>query len=544
MAVIAIAVFPFIAGAATLSITPSSGSYTVDDTFTATIYLDTNGIGVDGVDFRYLRYDPALLELVDIDMTQSGTQITAGSLMSNTVQNIADTQAGIIDFSQLTAGGSKFTSSGAEVLATAKFIVKNAGTASLFFNFTPGVSDDTNVVSNVVDVLTSATGATYSLSAKSQSGGSSNGGGSGGGGGGSGGFTPVLPPANFIAYGGPDQVVLTWKNPTDVSFVRVRVIRNENAPPSSIDDGTIIYEGTDEEFTDTNLIPGTAYYYAIYSLDYALRTSDIRHSGTGATRLGDLSEDQIIKKITEEKTKNVIVAAPSGNTFQFSYRFTLPLQLDSVGEEVKQLQIFLNKIGFTITSTGPGSPGNETSYFGVLTRDAVARFQERYLSGIPSGDRGLVGPSTRAKLNELVEDQILVPLPPVISAEGYSFTRDLTIGSRGEDVLQLQKFLNTNGFTVSVTGPGAPGSETDYFGSLTNAAVARFQEAYTTQILLPVGLSKGTGYFGPSTRKQIHALVGSGGVPQPQQSSNSLQQQIDQLRAQAEALLKQLGTIE
>jgi len=146
---------------------------------------------------------------------------------------------------------------------------------------------------------------------------------------------------------------------------------------------------------------------------------------------------------------------------------------------------------------------------------------------------------TNASFSILTSDGQLLTSSP-----SYSFTRDLTIGSRGEDVLQLQKFLNTNGFTVSVTGPGAPGSETDYFGSLTNAAVARFQEAYTAQILLPVGLSKGTGYFGPSTRKQIHALVGSGGVPQPQQSSNSLQQQIQQLQEQVNALLQQLGMVQ
>ena len=47
------------------------------------------------------------------------------------------------------------------------------------------------------------------------------------------------------------------------------------------------------------------------------------------------------------------------------------------------------------------------------------------------------------------------------------FTRSLTIGSSGEDVKNLQKFLNAAGFKISNSGPGSPGSETNLFGSLT-----------------------------------------------------------------------------
>lgn len=75
-------------------------------------------------------------------------------------------------------------------------------------------------------------------------------------------------------------------------------------------------------------------------------------------------------------------------------------------------------------------------------------------------------------------------------------TRGLTIGSSGEDVRCLQRYLNWSGFTVAATGSGSPGNESTYFGSLTANAVTRWQNANASQVLVPAGLTSGTGYFG------------------------------------------------
>ncbi len=71
------------------------------------------------------------------------------------------------------------------------------------------------------------------------------------------------------------------------------------------------------------------------------------------------------------------------------------LRMGMRGEDVRALQKKLNELGYTVALFGPGSPGNETSIFGPLTRATVIRFQ---LANGLVGD-GIVGPLTLAALN-------------------------------------------------------------------------------------------------------------------------------------------------
>lgn len=90
----------------------------------------------------------------------------------------------------------------------------------------------------------------------------------------------------------------------------------------------------------------------------------------------------------------------------------------------------------------------------------------------------------------------------------YTFTRSLSTGSTGADVMNLQKFLNMSADTqVAAAGSaGGPGSETSYYGPATAAAVSKFQVKYSADILVPVGLTSPTGYFGPSSMAKANAV--------------------------------------
>ncbi|MGM0628921.1 MAG: IPT/TIG domain-containing protein [Patescibacteria group bacterium] len=82
------------------------------------------------------------------------------------------------------------------------------------------------------------------------------------------------------------------------------------------------------------------------------------------------------------------------------------------------------------------------------------------------------------------------------------------IGDRGEDVKELQVILNRDPDTrLASYGAGSPGQETEYFGPITKNAVIRFQEKYSSEVLSPLGLQRGTGYFGPSSRGKVDDLL-------------------------------------
>jgi hypothetical protein len=159
--------------------------------------------------------------------------------------------------------------------------------------------------------------------------------------------------------------------------------------------------------------------------------------------------------------------------------FDRNLQQGMSGADVKCLQIILNSDpGTQLASSGVGSPGQETEYFGPLTKAAVIKFQEKYATdvlapwGLTTGT-GYVGSTTRAKLDEL-----LGTTPPVTEcttdadcAAGYtcsagtcimipvgegftvSLASDTPVASSvvaGQSTAPLTKFIFVNGTSSPV----------------------------------------------------------------------------------------------
>lgn len=97
------------------------------------------------------------------------------------------------------------------------------------------------------------------------------------------------------------------------------------------------------------------------------------------------------------------IADPSPKTLIISTN----LAYGDSGPAVQRLQQLLNQVLETpVSTTGPGSVGQESMYFGAKTLEAVKRFQDRYALDVlaPTGltkPTGFVGERTRAKLNQL-----------------------------------------------------------------------------------------------------------------------------------------------
>jgi hypothetical protein len=100
-----------------------------------------------------------------------------------------------------------------------------------------------------------------------------------------------------------------------------------------------------------------------------------------------------------------------------------------------------------------------------------------------------------------VEDSVIaayakVSSKAVLGVRKYNFSRDLKTGVISDDVQELQRYLNDNGYIVSKTGPGSIGQETKKFGRATREALIKFQKDNK--------ISPAVGYFGPLTRQVVN----------------------------------------
>jgi len=110
----------------------------------------------------------------------------------------------------------------------------------------------------------------------------------------------------------------------------------------------------------------------------------------------------------------------------------------------------------------------------------------------------------RTQLAELLAEAVIGGVPA-----DFTFEQNLKYKMISNNVKYLQIVLNSDPETrLAESGVGSPGRETNYFGSLTRAAVIKFQEKYASEILQSFGLTKGTGLAGVTTRAKLNALLG------------------------------------
>lgn len=208
-------------------------------------------------------------------------------------------------------------------------------------------------------------------------------------------------------------------------------------------------------------------------------------------------------KTVPVSTPAPIVAQPVVSISSPAFSSNLSLGLRS--DEVKTLQKWLNlDPGTQVASSGVGSPGNETNYFGPATQKAVQKFQLKYgvVSSPTEQGYGNVGPKTRIKLSEVFSKMPVpstTPAPIVAQPSGVAmavspvFNSDLQRGAQNDDVRRLQELLAKDSSVYP------DGSVTGLYGPLTEQAVRKFQAKY--------GLPQ-VGRVGPATRTKLQEVFG------------------------------------
>jgi hypothetical protein len=82
----------------------------------------------------------------------------------------------------------------------------------------------------------------------------------------------VPPPdvSNFVLTTTSNSIVLSWTNPSlsgTPDFTQVKVVRKVGSASANPNDGTTVYTGSGQSFTDTNVLINIDYFYTIFSFD-------------------------------------------------------------------------------------------------------------------------------------------------------------------------------------------------------------------------------------------------------------------------------------
>jgi chitodextrinase len=237
---------------------------------------------------------------------------------------------------------------------------------------------------------------------------------------------PALDPTAALASTGNQSpsatpVALSWNDPdpatTYQSIVIVRKTNGFSTNPTTDSQYvvTTLPAGT-TSYTDTSALPNQTYYYSIFMEDsqgdlslpaeIKMTTPSFQIGSGGGTTAGNGGGSGGSIGITTNPTPpissgSLTAELPTLTTelqslttqmnTQIVASFTRNLSVGEVGSDVRNLQLFLNNNGYPIATSGPGSVGNESTYFGQKTQAALAKWQKA--NNLP--DTGYFGSLTR-----------------------------------------------------------------------------------------------------------------------------------------------------
>ncbi len=270
-------------------------------------------------------------------------------------------------------------------------------------------------------------------------------------------------PTLLFAVGAENQVIFSWTKPAHSSTVKIRLVRMEGRYAISPFEGTKVYDGGADTFTDTGLTNGTTYYYTLYAYDAGLHYSRPIEIAVMPTAK---NKEVIVEKIPE------IVPVTTVK------HFVEILKQGARDIEVAHLQEVL------AADSNVYPEGYITGYFGPMTEAALKRFQTKHNLMVT----GITDTATQKKLHILSQNAVILEIPRDLEL----FERNLHIGHVTPAVTDLQRFLAHEG--------SYGGKITGRYERSTSNAVKTFQKKY--------GVTPANGAFGPKTQHAVRVITG------------------------------------
>lgn len=172
----------------------------------------------------------------------------------------------------------------------------------------------------------------------------------------------TLPPVDVFAPGNVTQLsaekkesdlLLSWKNPEDEDFAKIRIVYSDRFYPSDIADGSVVYEGRGEDFKDQGRgdVRGR-HYYTVFSYDAlgnissgAIVSLNSGVDGTIATSSpeeGNPEQNEIKLSLSDIVfTQDGVVLIPEGNTITIdgTKQLMVAIPYDRVPEHLKTILV-------------------------------------------------------------------------------------------------------------------------------------------------------------------------------------------------------------
>lgn len=183
--------------------------------------------------------------------------------------------------------------------------------------------------------------------------------------------------------------------------------------------------------------------------------------------------------------------------------FPRTLKMGMRGEDVRALQVVLNAdVETRIATSGAGSPGSETDYFGPATKRALVKFQEKYRAEVlaPAGlttGTGVFGEKTRIKVKALLINTSVakniptIVVPSTVAASLPSKTEVRIIPEGDVFIAFPSQYSGKPGTEITISGEGFTATNnTIYFGSTKATENVSSSSGFTLVLKVP-NLPKG-----------------------------------------------------